>query len=108
MQQDALLCIRLNSKLLRRLNHLRLFVIMKKISESDFKALRAEVGEIKSLLNKIDHDDLISEETLIKKLGNPNRSTLWRWQKKGILKPIKVGSSKMYRLSDLLNLKETL
>lgn len=30
-----------------------------------------------------------------------SRTALWRWEKKGILKPIKIGRSVRYRKSDL-------
>ena len=34
-------------------------------------------------------------------LLNISRGTLWKWDKKGITKPIRIGNLKRYRLSDL-------
>jgi hypothetical protein len=75
------------------------------ITEQDFETLKSDIQEIKAaLLNKTPQsEDLITEEVLFQKLGNPNKSTIWRWEKRGALKPIKIGNSKMYRISDLVS-----
>lgn len=76
------------------------------ITSEDFEILKSDIQAIKTaLLNKTPQsEDLITEEVLYQKLGNPNKSTVWRWEKKGKLKPIKIGNSKMYRISDLISL----
>jgi hypothetical protein len=79
------------------------------ISQEQIESLFADVQFIKDHLqsSKITPaaDDLITESTLFEKLGNPDKSTVWRWEKKGRLKPIKIGNSKMYRISDLVSLQ---
>lgn len=51
-------------------------------------------------------NDLISEAQLIEKLGGVHPSTIWRHEKKGRLKPIKVGANKFYRLSEVIALNQ--
>lgn len=50
-------------------------------------------------------EDYLTAKETAKKLG-VDLSTLWRWDKSGYLKKIKVGNTVRYRQSDVLNLME--
>jgi len=77
------------------------------IPQTEFDLLKLDIQQIKDSLSMHSPaaDDLISEAELLEKLGSPNKSTTWRWEKKGVLLPIKIGANKMYRLSDLIALQ---
>ena len=40
----------------------------------------------------------------VSKILNVNKTTLWRWQKKGYLVPVEVGGKRRYRMSDVKQL----
>lgn len=47
-------------------------------------------------------DRLIPAREAVAMLGNPDRSTLWRWtQKYGYLTPVKIGARNFYKASDI-------
>jgi len=47
-------------------------------------------------------DTLIPRAEARKMLGNPDPSTMWRWEKKyGYLTPVKIGVKVFYRQSDI-------
>lgn len=47
-------------------------------------------------------DALLTIKQTIKYYGNVDRSTIWRWVKKGTLPaPIKIGGRSLWRLSDI-------
>ena len=46
-------------------------------------------------------DHLIQKEEARKMLGSPNPSTLWRWEQRGYLTPVKIGVKVFYRRSDI-------
>lgn len=50
-------------------------------------------------------EDYLTAKETAKKLG-VDLSTLWRWDKSGYLKKIKVGNTVRYRQSDVLNIME--
>jgi hypothetical protein len=76
------------------------------IPESEFESLKKDIAFIKdSILNNNPggvYDDLITVEQLRAKLGGVDDSTIWRHEKSGRLKPVKIGSKKLYRLSEVL------
>lgn len=37
----------------------------------------------------------------VSKILNVNKTTLWRWAKKGYLVPVEVGGNRRYRMSDI-------
>lgn len=45
-------------------------------------------------------DELLSIEQTATKMG-VTKSTLWRWEKTGYLKPIRLGAKPKYRISDI-------
>lgn len=57
------------------------------------KELENEIADGKS-------DRLVTIEQAAGLLG-VNRSTLWKWDKKGYLKSIQIGNKRRYRLSDV-------
>lgn len=65
--------------------------ILKKASESEYVRLNEE-------------EVFYSVEEVMKLLNIMDRSTLWRWNKKGYLVPSKVGKMLRYRKSDIDNL----
>lgn len=65
--------------------------ILKKASESEYERLNEE-------------EVFYSVEEVMKLLNIMDRSTLWRWNKKGYLVPSKVGKMLRYRKSDIDNL----
>ena len=47
-------------------------------------------------------DTLISkEEARVRLLGGVDPSTLWRWEKRGYLRPVRIGVKVFYRRSDI-------
>ena len=59
--------------------------------EAGVAARAAEVG-----------DRLVPAREAVVMLGNPDRSTLWRWsQKYGYLTPVKIGARNYYKASDI-------
>lgn len=53
---------------------------------------------------EITMEGYISEEALMRKLGNPHPSTRWRWRKNGQLpEPKRFGNTFLYKVSDIEN-----
>lgn len=50
---------------------------------------------------KIDADVLIAREEARVRLGRPDASTLWRWEKAGYLTPVRIGQKVFYRKSHI-------
>ena len=46
-------------------------------------------------------DALIARKDARRMLGSPDPSTLWRWEKRGYLRVVKIGDRVFYRASDL-------
>jgi len=57
--------------------------------------------ETKQRLKAGEEDILLSIEDVMKRLSIRNRTTLWRWQKRGYLVPIKAGKKTLYRQSEV-------
>jgi predicted DNA-binding transcriptional regulator AlpA len=47
----------------------------------------------------------LSTEKVLETLGISD-TTLWRWKKKGLISPVRIGGSDRYRLSDINKLME--
>ena len=58
------------------------------------------VNEVATAMQDNKEDCLLSKEETKKRLGVCD-ATLWHWDKKGYLKPVKVGSKVKYRESDV-------
>lgn len=54
-------------------------------------------------VQEVQEETFLTVNETVKKLGVVP-STLWRWNKAGYLKKIKVGNSVRYRLQDIINL----
>jgi len=50
---------------------------------------------------QIHSDFLVAKEEARARLGRPDPSTLWRWEKAGYLIPVRIGTRVFYRQSDL-------
>lgn len=46
-------------------------------------------------------DTLIQKEEARQILGGPDPSTMWRWEQRGYLTPVRIGVKVFYRRSDL-------
>ena len=46
-------------------------------------------------------DSLIQKEEARRRLGSPDPSTLWRWEKAGYLTPVRIGAKVFYRQGDI-------
>lgn len=57
--------------------------------------------EIKERLKVEEDDILLNVEDVMRRLGIKDRTTLWRWHKKGYLVPVKAGKKLLYRLSQI-------
>ena len=66
------------------------------------KKVRAEAE--REIARRVDvyEDTLIAkEEARVRLLGGVDPSTLWRWEKVGYLKPVRIGVKVFYRRSDI-------
>lgn len=46
-------------------------------------------------------DSLVPREEARRRLGGPDPSTMWRWEKAGYLEPVRIGTRLFYRESDI-------
>lgn len=67
------------------------------------RQLNTVVEEIDRIESTPTLDDLVSESNVRKKLGI-SRSTIWRYEKSGLLRPVWVGATKMYRKCEIVDL----
>ena len=61
----------------------------------------AATREVKDRLKAEEDDILLNVEEVMSRLGIKDRTTLWRWHKKGYLVPVKAGKRLLYRLSQI-------
>lgn len=66
-------------------------IMMRRVREEERREMQREAGLL---------DDLIPKAEVQKKLCI-NPSTLWRWEKDGYLKPVKIGTKAYYRVSSV-------
>ena len=57
--------------------------------------------ETKERIREDEEDILLTVDEVMKRLGIKDRTTLWRWHKKGYLVPVKAGKKLLYRLSQI-------
>lgn len=58
-----------------------------------------------TLEKRADEPKFLSVEKT-QEMTDVSRTTLWHWERKGILKPVKIGRTVKYRYSDVINLIE--
>ncbi|MDY6443780.1 MAG: helix-turn-helix domain-containing protein [Bacteroidales bacterium] len=63
------------------------------------RKVRAEVEAEQQRRREEYGDYLIPKEEARRMLGKPDPSTMWRWEKKGYLSPVKIGDRVYYRES---------
>ena len=68
------------------------------------RAKQAAVEEIDARAQKV-AESLIAKQEVMQTLGK-SANTLWKWARRGYLKPVKVGGRVMYRASDLQKITE--
>jgi len=81
------------------------------LSLHDLKRLLDEILKgVKTIISNSERSEKIEEKIFsraeLAKLLDRDISTLWRWEKNGLLKKIKVGGRVFYRKSDLFNLQK--
>ena len=66
------------------------------------RRVRAEVDAENSRRAAEYGDTLVmKEEARVRLLGGVDPSTLWRWEKRGYLRPVRIGVKVFYRRSDI-------
>lgn len=70
-------------------------------NEALVRQVRTEAERERSIRERQYGDQLIQKEQARQILGGPDPSTLWRWEKAGYLKPVKIGVKVFYRRSDI-------
>lgn len=70
-------------------------------NEALARKVREEVEREQAKRDRQAGDHLVRKEEARKMLGGPDPSTLWRWEQRGYLTPVKIGVKVFYRRSDL-------
>lgn len=70
-------------------------------NEALVRKVRSEAERERSRRDRQAGDHLVRKEDARAILGNPDPSTLWRWEKAGYLTPVKIGVKVFYRRSDI-------
>ena len=66
------------------------------------RRVRAEAERENARREDVYEDTLITrEEARVRLLGGVDPSTLWRWEKRGYLCPVRIGANVFYRRSDI-------
>lgn len=68
------------------------------------RAKQAAVEDLDARSQKV-AEPLIAKQEAMQTLGK-SANTLWKWARRGYLKPVKVGGRVMYRVSDLHKITE--
>lgn len=59
-----------------------------------------------STVERQSHDPKFLSVEKTQEVTDVSRTTLWHWERKGILMPVKIGRTVKYRYSDVMNLIE--
>lgn len=59
------------------------------------------IQETKDRIKKGEEDALLTVDEAMKRLKVKSRATLWRWEQKAYLKPVKSGGKSFYKMSDI-------
>lgn len=70
-------------------------------NEELVRKVRTEAEREQARRDRQAGDRLIQKEEARLILGSPDPSTLWRWEKAGYLKPVRIGVKVFYRRSDI-------
>ena len=70
-------------------------------NEELVRKVRAEAEREQSRRDRQAGDHLIRKEEARRMLGSPDPSTLWRWEQRGYLTPVRIGVKVFYRRSDI-------
>jgi len=70
-------------------------------NEALVRQVRTEAERERTVRERQYGDQLIQKEEARQILGGPDPSTLWRWEKAGYIKPVKIGVKVFYRRSDI-------
>ena len=70
-------------------------------NEALVRKVRAEAEREAARRDRLAGDALVSREDARRRLGSPDPSTLWRWEKAGYLTPVRIGTRVFYRQGDL-------
>ena len=63
--------------------------------------------KVKDKIKSGEEDVLLNVNEVMQKFKIKNRSTVWRWQKKGLLNPIPVGKLNLYKSTEVEYLMNT-
>lgn len=74
-------------------------------SKQDLEDFKADIlNKVTTALKQNALSEFCTEDELMKKLDNPDPSTIWRWRKNGQLpEPIEIGNHKLYRISEIIS-----
>ena len=73
-----------------------------KANEDLIRTVRAEAEAEAAHRTEVYEDTLIrKEEARVRLLGGVDPSTLWRWEKRGYLTPVRIGVKVFYRKGDI-------
>lgn len=64
------------------------------------ESIRRAVGEIATAMTALQGNDLLTKEK-VKSMCGVCDATLWHWDKRNYLKPVRVGAKVMYRNTDV-------
>ena len=70
-------------------------------NEELVRKVRAEAEREQARRDRQAGDHLIQREEARLMLGGPDPSTLWRWERRGYLTPVRIGVKVFYRRSDI-------
>lgn len=70
-------------------------------NEALVRRVRREVEQEQARLNSQAGDYLITKADARRRLGSPDPSTLWRWERAGYLVPVRIGTKVFYKQADI-------
>ena len=74
---------------------------LREANEELVRKVRAEAEREQARRDRQAGDHLIQREEARLMLGGPDPSTLWRWERRGYLTPVRIGVKGFYRRSDI-------
>lgn len=83
-------------------------VALPDLIEFSKRLINETTNEVKERIKQGQEDLLLSVDETMNRLKVKDRTTLWRWEKKGYLMPVRSGKKCLYKTSDverLLNAK---
>lgn len=80
--------------------NIKLEITSEDLRQFSEELINRAVNEVATVMQDSQEDHLLTKEETKQRLGVCD-ATLWHWDKKGYLKPVKVGSKVKYRESDV-------